>query len=316
MRFAAPWDRTLKVTTTLSVLVGVGAFLLAYTWLGSGSGLLVAAIVVTHVLSWAFAPRAYAIEGGRLRIERPLLPVDVPLAAIRAARPLAEEDFRGARRVLGSGGLFGYYGRYWSRRLGSFRLLATRRRWLVLVDSEVDRFVLSPEPPDRFLDAVLSRAPGAAREDPGAPIAPRRTPRRAWLGLGALVALVTLTVAGAAFLLPYAWAPQGVRLEGDAIHVEGRLFSPVVVIPLADVRRVERLPAEASRGFHRVSGASPSSGVRYGVFRSRELGDFRLYAWREGPAVVLDTLRERFVVTPDDPETFVSDVRAALAQRR
>jgi hypothetical protein len=204
MRFEAPWDGLLKVTTALSVVLGVGLLLFASIALlpsrGALGGLIVAAAGVTQLLTWALAPKAYAIEAGTLRVERPLFPVDVPLSTIRAARPLADEAFRGSRRVAGSGGAFGYYGRFWSPRLGSFRLLATRRRELVLVDTEAERFVLSPDTPDRFLDALLSRASRAVREDPGAPLVPRPTALRTWMGIASLVALA-VAVFGALVLV-------------------------------------------------------------------------------------------------------------------
>jgi hypothetical protein len=55
--------------------------------------------------------------------------------------------------------------------------------------------------------------------------------------------------------------------------------------------------------------------VRYGRFGSRELGPFRLYAWRYGPYVLLETDEGRVLITPDDPERFVVEVRERLDAR-
>jgi PH (Pleckstrin Homology) domain-containing protein len=176
MRFSAPWDGTLRVVTGLSVVAMLGLAAAAI----SGAALLppdlqrtapipalalavvLAAAAATIGLSWALAPQGFTILGDRLRIERPLRPIDVPLREIRAACALPDGFLAGSIRVLGSGGLFGYYGRFWKRRFGSYRMYATRRTGLVLVEAG-DRFVLSPEPADRFLEALLSRAPAAAR---------------------------------------------------------------------------------------------------------------------------------------------------------
>jgi hypothetical protein len=55
--------------------------------------------------------------------------------------------------------------------------------------------------------------------------------------------------------------------------------------------------------------------VRYGRFASSALGPFRLYAWRQGPYVLLETDAGRVVLTPDDPERFVSELRSRLRAR-
>jgi hypothetical protein len=215
-------------------------------------------------------------------------------------------------RVAGSGGLFGYYGRFWNRSLGAFRAYATRRSDLVRVDTADERFVLSPDAPDRFLDELCARAPSAARATAYEPLERRPVPRRTWLLVAALVGIVPLA-AGAIALAIYAWTPYAAAVEGGAIRIERRLASPVV-IPLAEVRGAERLSRERASGLHRVAGTSVPGGPHYGHFRSRALGDLQLYAWRPGGHVLLETDRGRVVVTPDDPGAFVSAVRAGTAR--
>jgi hypothetical protein len=320
MRFQAPWDRTLRVATAVAgILAAVGAVLLlrlaatTETPFATAMGLgLAAAIGVAFALAFALAPTGYAVEAGRLRIERPLRAIEIALASVRAAGALPEGALRGAGRIAGSGGLFGYYGRFWSRRLGAFRLYATRRTGLVVVDTDRERFVLSPEPPERFLEILLARAPAAARAPADAPLAARPVPRRVKLGIAALVLLAPVTVGG---VLGGVWAfsPVAARVEAGEIRIE-RELAPPVVIPVADVRRVEPLAAAHACRLGRVVGTAVPGGVRYGHFRSGELGDVQLYAWRADSYVLLDTDGARVVLTPDDAEAFVAAVRAE--QRR
>lgn len=323
MRFPAPWDRALRVTTTILVLVLL-AVLAPLTFflvrLGARTGttgataaavLVAAALAATFALAWGLAPRAFWIGGDRLRIERPLFAVDIPLALIRAAGSLPDGSFRGSIKVAGTAGLFGYYGRFWSRSLGAFRLYATRRTGLVVVDTADERFVISPDRPERFLEVLRQRAPAAARAFAETPVAPRPMPRRTLAGLAALVALVPVVVGGI-LLGVWAWSPRAVTVEDGEIHVERKL-APALVIPLGDVRSAERLAPEHGR-FWRVAGTSIPGGVRYGHFRSRELGEVRLYAWRSDSYVLLETVDGRVIVTPDDPEAFVAAVRAGAGR--
>lgn len=317
-RYAAPWDRRLKLSTGLFVLL-VGGLC---AWIGarqigfdpeapfsgrSGAGAVLLAAIV--VLAWALAPRGFAVEAGRVRIERILLPIDIPLREVRAAEALPDDALGASVRLWGASGAFGYHGRFWSRRLGHYRLYATRCTGLVRLATSRGTFVLSPEPAGRFVEEVLAHAPSAR---PVAPLEPGPGPglRRAWLlpaGLGAVVALSVGGVMGAS----WAWAPRSVSVVGGEVVVERQWAGPER-IRLASVREVRLLSGADFRGWRRVAGVANLGRVSYGSYRSDALGTFQLYAWRRGAHVLLETGTGRVVVTPDDWRAFVSEVRVAL----
>ena len=181
-RFDAPWDRSLKVSTgfflvlMLGMAIGFAAFDLrlgpgreAFRW-----SLLLGPVVIALVVSgvWVLAPRGYTIEGGELTVDRPLRPVRIPLASIRGVTQVDRKQAGAFLKVAGAAGLFGHYGRFYSRPLGSFRLYATRRDRLVVIDTDAGRFVVTPASPERFAEA-LQRA-GAA---PGSTAGLSRGPR-------------------------------------------------------------------------------------------------------------------------------------------
>ncbi len=169
-RFGAPWDRQL-LTSTIALLA-----VIAVTAIAGVSGALkanlrgIAAAVsvfsaAVAVGAWALAPRGFAIGEGRLRILRNGWPsTDIRLDAIRSVALLDPDALRGSLKLLGMGGLFGYYGVFRSPVLGSYRLHATRGGGLVLVRAEGRTLVLTPEPPDGFAEALLAAAPKARRE--------------------------------------------------------------------------------------------------------------------------------------------------------
>lgn len=318
-RFPSPWDRGLRLATSILtvVLVAIGVGLPALGLYLSGPDpellwpfLLAPAGSAAILLgSWALAPRGFALRAGELRVERPLLSLRIPLRSIRAVDLLPGDGLAGALRTAGNGGLFGYYGRFWSRALGSFRMYATRRDRLVRVETDEAVYLLSPEPPERFADALLTRAP-LARRSPGAPRAGGGPRSAAWviglaLGLGLLVFATTAAAV-------WGFAPCRASVADGLVRIERNWAGPRE-LPLASVRSAERLhPAHCWR-WRKISGTAGLFGVAYGTFHSRALGRFRLYAWRPDGCVLLETGDGRVVLTPDDPDGFVAAVRSRLA---
>jgi hypothetical protein len=131
---------------------------------------------VIALLTWAIAPKGLQIGRGELRVLRRSWPAAVfPLAAVEQVTVLPPDALRFAVRTFGVGGLFGCYG--WFYRKGPFRLYATRRDRLVEIVVRGGRIVVSPDEPDRFVEALLGAAPRATRRQPGDPGAPRASAR-------------------------------------------------------------------------------------------------------------------------------------------
>jgi hypothetical protein len=312
-RFDAPWDRQLRLATWLAglILVAVGAVMLA---VGLAVGELwpffLVACLLAAVLTgaWLLAPAGFELQGRELIVRRRILAVRIRLEDIRAVDRLADQDLVGSIRLGGNGGLFGWYGRYWNRRLGPFRLYATRRTGMVRIDTERELFVLSPADPDAFVTALLQRAPRARRGAEPAAGRRRRLTIQVLRGVGT-VALIVAVLVGALFVALRGLSPVAVRVDEDAVVVERRWWDPVE-IPLRTVQGSWPLPSQQARRWWRTAGTDLGE-VRYGRWASRELGEFRLYAWRHGPYVVLETSEGRVILTPDEPEEFVEEVRAS-----
>jgi hypothetical protein len=169
-RFNAPWDRPLLLSTAaLLAVILVTAIAGTATAVQAGMRGVGLAVAVasggTAVVAWALAPRAFAIGGGALRVLRNgWLPTRVPLSEIRSAGEVEPDALHGAIRIVGIGGLFGTYGLYRSPALGPTRLDATRTTGLVLVRTARRAYVLTPDRPGEFVEALLAACPSAQRE--------------------------------------------------------------------------------------------------------------------------------------------------------
>lgn len=309
-----PWARSLRISTLLFValllVVGGGVAAAALTAGDDGLGpalasVPVAVLLVAVLVTWALAPVAVSIGAGAVMLERRLRPTRILLSEIRAVGILGEQPLRGALRTGGSGGAFGYYGRYWSRRLGPFRLFATRTDRLVLLDTASARYLLSPEPPEPFVEAVLAQAHRATRTDVPAPppggASVLHPLKIVLVAVGAVVAVMGV-ILGASWGL----APRSIRAEEGAVVVERNLASPVV-IPLGEGVTVRWVCGDELGRVWRTGGVAMGR-WRYGRWRSSKLGPFQLYSQRWGPIALIEGPQGRILVTPDDPAAFGRDV--------
>jgi hypothetical protein len=154
----APLERNARVITALVALVVVAEVLVLALVTDGGLVVLVGApslLVAVLMLPLAFSPSGYALGAGDLavtrRAARPLL---FPLANLAAARTTAMPR---SRRRFGSGGLFGWWGWFFNRDWGRFKVYATDRRRGVLLEWPGFKLFVSPTDPEALCHAVLAR---------------------------------------------------------------------------------------------------------------------------------------------------------------
>ena len=121
-----------------------GAFYLVYI-----GGILIVAVV--------FAPLEYAVDDVGVLVKRIGPRIRILHHEIAAIRALSRREMGFSLRLCGSGGFFGFFGRFWSARLGKHRAYCTNMRDLVLIECRDGRkFVLSPHPAGAFVEAVTN----------------------------------------------------------------------------------------------------------------------------------------------------------------
>ena len=121
---------------------------------------LVLFVPLIPVVAWALSPCGVELEGGELRIlRRAWRAASYPLAQVEQVRRLPPRWMLGTWKTMGNGGLFGYYG--WFYRQGPVRMFASRGDRLVELVVGGGRIVVSPDDPERFVEALLATAPGA-----------------------------------------------------------------------------------------------------------------------------------------------------------
>ena len=129
-------------------------------WLFLGLPLAVVLLLVAR-----FAPIGYRLAGDGVHIERKAGSKVIAYRKIRAvdgeARPVS------GFTVTGSKGVFGWFGLFWNRHLGLYRLYLTSRDSVVWLATDAGWVGLSPDRPAEFVErlqrrlAILGRGAGA-----------------------------------------------------------------------------------------------------------------------------------------------------------
>lgn len=155
MEFNAPWSETLRLMSLGAAGVIILAVVLAtvkHPWWIRLTAMVVAAAFLLG--SWGFAPAGYRVDSARVTIKRLMSDVVIARQAIRAVRLFEDADGEGMSRTAGNGGLFGYYGKYKSDKLGSHVWYVTDMSKRVVLETTDGVVVVSPDDPEMFIQAL------------------------------------------------------------------------------------------------------------------------------------------------------------------
>ena len=158
------WDRKLWVMTFVcfALWIGLSGWFIYQIFTTDNDPALLGSLIVLNVV---FLPTIIACEGlapQRLEVGedgivvlRRYKSVVIYRDEIKSIERLSKKDFSGVIRTCGVAGLFGYFGHYYSRKLGSFRLFATSFQNLYLVKLWSGKSIViscaEPDKMDNFL---------------------------------------------------------------------------------------------------------------------------------------------------------------------
>ena len=159
------WDKTLWVMTfaCFALWIGLSGWFLfqILTTEGNDAALLGSLILVnviflpTILACEGLAPQRLEIGADAIVILRRYKSIVLERENIKSIEPLTKHDMRGAIRTCGVGGLFGYFGHYYSNKLGSFKLFATSFDNLYLIKLWSGKTIVlscaEPDKMDKFL---------------------------------------------------------------------------------------------------------------------------------------------------------------------
>ena len=154
IEFRAPWSASLRATTVSSVVVialATAALIFASLHLSQpGLMVMIALPLLLLAVAFAFRVRGYTLTEDAILVHRPIGTFRLPLAGLRSVTGDVDA-MRGSTRVMGNWGLFSFTGRYWNRKLGSYRAFATDPSRAVVLRYSNETVVITPHDPQHFI---------------------------------------------------------------------------------------------------------------------------------------------------------------------
>jgi hypothetical protein len=164
-RFKAPWGKLLWVMSAIgtAICLAISLFFLraipalcvhtADFWLGVLPLSFIAAAI-------CFIIRGYSVSGDSILVERLFWSTRLPLAGLQSVQFLPGA-MRGSIRTFGNGGFFSFTGRYRNKLLGSYQAFVTDSKHSVVLRFPKRTVVLSPDPPEDFVQLLAPYAGNA-----------------------------------------------------------------------------------------------------------------------------------------------------------
>jgi len=218
--FSASYDSTSKaITTAVCLLLIVVAWVVHIVWVALLFPLFIC-------VAYAYSPRGYVLSGQAIVVKRLIGDIRVPQAKIREIRAGTPDDFTGCLRLWGNGGLFGYYGIYQTAKLGTCRWYVTNRSRTVIVTTQTEVLVLSPDDVTGFIATAGVLFPNVTSSE--TPPFPPGSAGRNIEGMIAGTGVAALALALIALTVLYSPGPPGYTLAADTLTIHDR-FYPVTL---------------------------------------------------------------------------------------
>lgn len=102
---------------------------------------------------WLYAPIGYRIDNKFLVINRRIKNFSVDISEIISVKLLTEKEIKGGIRMLGVGGVFGYFGLFHFPKIGACTLFATQKNNMILIETiKKKKFIITPDETDLLID--------------------------------------------------------------------------------------------------------------------------------------------------------------------
>ena len=157
-KFKAPYDKLVYIITWSTILLMAAIFLIiAFVGVIPFWFKILVLILFGTILylTYAYSPLGFEIRNDSVTILRKIKPVIIKMEKIQDVRVDPEAATLKAIR-FGSGGLFGFFGTFYSSKLKFHKRYVTCRKNAVLIVAD-KKYVITPDKPDLFVQLLPER---------------------------------------------------------------------------------------------------------------------------------------------------------------
>lgn len=142
---------------TLIVFAGTGFYIASLNWptvMLWLKYLLTIVLLTTVIAGVGYMPIRLKVDKEKIMVKNLFGSPKIPLSEVTEIKRLSKSEIDGSIRTFGSGGLFGYLGRFKNNRLGSYDMYATELKNLILIRTGNKKYVFSCSRPQEFVEFV------------------------------------------------------------------------------------------------------------------------------------------------------------------
>ena len=155
MIFQASKDTLVRIITIGTSILLLSAIVILYASAGFDLWYALLLLGAIFFVAYLYRPLYYNVEQATLSIKRPINSVNIALYDIKKASLITQDDLGMAIRLFASGGMWGYYGFFYSFKMGKMWWYTTQRQNYVLIQTTDDtQYLLSPDQPEQLLNAL------------------------------------------------------------------------------------------------------------------------------------------------------------------
>lgn len=158
-KFKAPYEALVKVITWGTIILLSGMTILFFlireipAWFPM---LMLILFGLVLYLTYAYSPLGFEIKSNYVVIDRKIKPVMIGLDKIKKVKIDSSAASLMCLRLFGSGGLFGFFGTFYSGQLKIHKRYVTCRKNAVLIVAD-KKYVITPDKPDLFVQLLQER---------------------------------------------------------------------------------------------------------------------------------------------------------------
>lgn len=143
---------TIGVTLLFAILITLFLFTIINDQERLGPIFVNTGLLLIYFGVFAFRPINYRLTDEQLIIHRMSGDVKIERSQINSLQLLEKKKLQGTIRTFGVGGLFGYYGKFASTKLGRMTWYATRMDKAILIETIANRkIIVTPDEPEKFI---------------------------------------------------------------------------------------------------------------------------------------------------------------------